>query len=170
MNNLRGKRGGSRNKSVDKKMLRREIFYGGRWRNIDPQLDSTRFADATSCKYNEWAPNIEETIEDHIIPRHSLTTEQHLRLFPAIPTKTIRLKTRQLDKVSGKMIETSDIRVLKMSDKTLLNQSKPWPFIALPEGETYFEGFPTILKRQTSRTKRIKVDEDAKLPDRKRQP
>ena len=119
------------------------------------------------AKFNEHT-SVEETIEDHLIPRKSTTTKQGLRLFSRSVIDSVELKTRQAEKIdqqfcpkencgeviptkydslnnlvtytfcpkcrarlvsrkilSGKMIEGSDIKILKLSDTTLLDKSKP---------------------------------------------
>lgn len=88
---------------------------------------STAALVAESGKYFECA-EVEETPEDHIIPRRSLTQKQYLRIFPQrLETEPLkRTKRLQMDK-SGKLVETTDTkaRVIWKSDKTLLRQGKP---------------------------------------------
>ena len=80
----------------------------------------------------------------------SLTRKLHLKLFPqTVETET--RKTRQLDqkhyKETGevKLVETTDQRVVWMSDKTLLDRTKRG-------------SFQDNFKRVTSHTKRRLVD------------
>jgi hypothetical protein len=68
---------------------------------------------------------IGETVEDHVIPRQSLTRKQLLGVFPA-KIETEPVKSRQLDKVSGKLVETTDNRAVWRSDSTLLKRGNPF--------------------------------------------
>lgn len=96
--------------------------------------------------YNPETDNVEQVwVEDK-----SLTKVQHLRLFPTKATEVIDLPGRRLDKVTGLLVRTSDPKVLSRSDSTLLNRSIP--FLAMP-----------ILKRETSRSKRVSIDSDAPI-------
>lgn len=79
----------------------------------------------------------------------SITHKSFMRNFPSKPIKGIVLKNAQLDKNTGEMIEGSDIKVTKMSDTTLLIRGLP-------------EQMP-IFKRETSVSKKIRVDQDAAL-------
>lgn len=105
---------------------------------------------------------VEETVETHLIPRKSVSKSQHLALFDRVVTDSIELKGKIAEKVDGKltgrMIEFTEVKTIKLSDKTLLNQTKQFP-------ESIVDGYgavinPTQLKRQESRSKRIRHDED----------
>lgn len=69
--------------------------------------------------------DIEETVQDHIVPRKSLTKKQYLGLFPA-DVELEPIKGRQLDPATGNMIDMPRNRVTWRQDKTLLNQAKPF--------------------------------------------
>lgn len=69
--------------------------------------------------YNEHTA-IYETIEDHIVPRNSVTVKQLLRVKPPV-LETETVHCRQLDHSTGKMVETTDQRLVYRSDRTLLN-------------------------------------------------
>lgn len=88
----------------------------------------------------------EETVKDYLIPRKSLTRQQHLNIFPVTMEVEAR-STRQLDKLNGNMVGTTDNRVVWKSDRTLLRKGNPF-------------SYPTDFKRETSRTKAIKHDPD----------
>jgi len=75
------------------------------------------------AKYNEHT-FIGETVADHVVPRKSITDSQYLRLFPQT-VEVEPIKTRQLDKATGKMVETTDNRVVWRSDRTLLDTTRP---------------------------------------------
>ena len=75
------------------------------------------------AKYNEHT-FIEETRETHVVPRQSTTDKQFLRLFPR-RVEVEPIVTRQLDKQTGKMVETTENRVVWKSDRTLLDTAKP---------------------------------------------
>jgi hypothetical protein len=81
--------------------------------------------------YSEWLvakegydPEADQVVET-LIEDKSLTSKLFLRLGQQVPTKGIVLKGRQLDHKTGKMVEVTDIKILKMSDKTLLSRAKP---------------------------------------------
>lgn len=120
-------------------------------RDFEPTHKET----ASSLIANECGPkwdifNQVETVETHLIPRTSLTDQQHLRQFDQT-LEFERLKdTRRLQRAkNGTLVETSDprYRLTFKSDRTLLKQGKP---------DTFGEGKNgTYDKRQTSRSKRI---------------
>ena len=112
MNNIRGKRGGSKNRSSRKPFKREESH------NV-----SISQAVVEAGKYYDCFEG-EETEETHLIPRKSLTRQQHLRLFPPV-IETEARKARQLDKRSGNMVETTDQRLVWKSDHSLLRSNKP---------------------------------------------
>jgi hypothetical protein len=111
---------------------------------------------AGDAKYFECFDQIEkfnhdkDQLEIHFVKDKSITAQQMLRVLPQTVTESIMLKGKQLDKTTGKLVTVTETRVLKMSDKTLLQRGKPTS--ALP-----------VLKRSTSRSKRITVDIDADL-------
>jgi hypothetical protein len=82
-------------------------------------------------KYSEWLvaqesyDPISDSVIETLIEDKSLTAKQFLRLGRQVPTRGITIKGRQLDRATGQMIETTDIKILKMSDKTLLSRAKP---------------------------------------------
>lgn len=74
--------------------------------------------------YYDWS-EYEETVEDHIVPRISLTRKQYLGIFPPeIEVEVMRGKQR--NKSTGQMVETTDNRLIWKQDKTLLNRAKPF--------------------------------------------
>lgn len=98
----------------------------------------------STAKYFEYAGE-PETVEEHIVPRKSLTRKLLLRVFPP-QVEVEQVKGRQLDKKSGRMVETTDNRVVWKSDRSLLRNNKP-------------ENLENIrFKRQTSRSRRIKTE------------
>lgn len=73
----------------------------------------------------------DETKEDHIIPRRSLTAKLHLRAFPQEIERerlkdTVRYQPNKRSK-TGKLMQTTDprYRTTWKSDRSLLNQRKP---------------------------------------------
>jgi hypothetical protein len=95
-----------------------------------------------------------ENEQDHIVPRRSLTQQQQLALFqPQIETET--RKARQLDKRSGKMVETTDQRLVWKSDTSLLRRGKPDAFGESKTG--------TRFVRITSRSKRSEVENEVRI-------
>jgi hypothetical protein len=69
---------------------------------------------------------VEENRADHIIPRQSITRQQLLGIFPE-RVETELIPTRQLDKQTGELVETTDhSRVRWKSDKTLLRRGNPF--------------------------------------------
>jgi hypothetical protein len=76
-----------------------------------------------------------ETVEEHIVPRRSRTEQLHLGINrPAMEVEPLR--GRQLDKTTGKMVETTDNRLVWKGDRTLLNTSKPESQIGTFKRET----------------------------------
>lgn len=113
-----------------------------------------------AAPYYQCAEGIQETVEDHIIPRSSITIKQHLMIFPPTVQESIELNGKQMEivngKATGKLIKVTDRKVLRMSDKTLLNQSDPF-------------AMPKDVRRQTSVSKRIRFDPDNKVIRDKKQ-
>jgi hypothetical protein len=73
--------------------------------------------------------NVEETVETHVVPRKSLTVKQLLGVLPQdIEVETRELRRTQLDKRTGRMVETTDqvSNVVWRSDKTLLRKGNPF--------------------------------------------
>jgi hypothetical protein len=68
---------------------------------------------------------IEENRDDYIVPRQSLTRRLLLEAFPQ-QVETAPIPTRQLDKQTGELVETTDNRITWKSDKTLLRRNKPF--------------------------------------------
>jgi hypothetical protein len=104
----------------------------------------------------------QETAEDYIIPRKSLTVKQHLALFPQeVEYESRTIRRWQLDKRSlplpgtigpVRMIETTDEsrRIAWKSDRSLLNHNNP--FLPPKPGRRG-------IKRLTSQSKRIVYDQ-----------
>jgi hypothetical protein len=67
---------------------------------------------------------IEETVEDHIVPRHSLTRQQLLEFRPQ-ELEFEAIKTKQRDK-DGRIVETTENRLAWRSDRTLLRRGNPF--------------------------------------------
>lgn len=88
-----------------------------------------------AAKYYECS-FVEENRADHIVPRQSITRQQLLGIFPQ-RVETEPAATRQLDKQTGELVETTDNRVRWKSDKTLLRRGNPF-------------SLPTDFKRQGS--------------------
>lgn len=128
MNNKRGKRG-KRLYSSAREPRERSLYPAGHVASkSDPSVahrcgSSTSAVVMDAAKYYDHT-TIEETKQDHIIPRQSLTAKHFLALFPQ-SVEVEPVVSRQLDKLSGKMIETTDNRLVWKSDKTLLNRNKP---------------------------------------------
>lgn len=64
-----------------------------------------------------------ETVDTHLIPRRSLTSRLHLRLFP-VQTETTDQKAR-VRATDGSMVEVTNPIVTWRSDRTLLLKGKP---------------------------------------------
>lgn len=77
-----------------------------------------------AAKYNESAL-IDESKETHVVPRQSVTRKQLLGIFPQ-RFETEDQVSRQLDHVTGKMVEVHDTRTVWRSDKTLLRKGNPF--------------------------------------------
>jgi hypothetical protein len=87
---------------------------------------------------------IQESAEDYLIPRQSLTNKLHLRLFPNYITETE--VSWQTDKLTGQRVRvTNPIRV--KTDSTLLQRGMPFQM-------------PKDIKRITAHTKRMKGDNE----------
>lgn len=102
---------------------------------------------------------IGETVEEHLIPRKSITKREHLKLFPAKSIEVIDLRVRIAAKddkgnvvlQDGKPIAYDEAVVRKAitrSDNTLLQKGNP--FKSLEEDKK--------IGRQTSRSKRFITD------------
>lgn len=87
--------------------------------------------------------DVEETAETHIIPRKSLTQKLHLKSFPQ-SIETEQVVIRQRDKISGKIVVTTNNRQVWKSDRSLLIQGTPKEV--------------TTFKRVTSRSKRMTTE------------
>lgn len=101
---------------------------------------------AEHAMYSDWS-EYEETVEDHVIPRTSLTCKQYLGIFPPeIEVEVMR--GSQLNKSTGEMVETTDNRLTWKQDKTLLNRAKPFD---APLDRLYREGSVSVglNKRKT---------------------
>jgi len=160
MNNVRGKRAGKKKAShpFDAE-LRGKVGSDHRPSALKRGLPITPSVPGSEIKALEGSAKFfecfdgTETKEDHLIPRQSLTIQQHLRIFDRKVLEMMPIKSRQLDKKlfkeTGKVVlrEVVDNKTTKYSDKTLLRQGKPFQY-------------PADFKRQTSKTKRIRMDED----------
>lgn len=130
------------------------------------------------AKMNIHSEGVSETIEDHIIPRKSQGNKQGLMLFPQYPVEGIEIKSFQMDQSfkethtetiqepykespngpilfrpiqvirQGRKVSTSDIKVTRMSEKTLLTTSKQFGSIE-----------DARIKRRTSISKVIRQDQ-----------
>lgn len=92
---------------------------------------------------------VQETAEDHIVPRQSITDRQLLGLIPMVETETriADVAHYQRDTVSGEMIRTTDpVKVREVTwrrDATLLKRARVEQLNNLK------------VRRQTSRSKRL---------------
>ena len=113
----------------------------------------------TSGKGKSYSPgmmqiaDILETTEDHLIPRQSLSDKQNLQ-YNRRPLEGVVVKACKHLVINGipqdnKTIIARDIKVTRMSDKTLLKQGNPF----LDPKDTRQK-----IKRQASRSKRITTD------------
>lgn len=111
-----------------------------------------------------------ETKETHIIPRKSRGDQLHLGIVAPVVVDSITIKGLQAEVVikyhgnglpyrhfTGRMIPYSDEKVLKMSDKTLLNRGNP--FIG-PEQRRHKN---SKIRRQTSVTKEFVTDPETEF-------
>lgn len=80
----------------------------------------------------------------------STTARQYLRILPQRVTEVVDLKGKQVDKRTNKLIHVTDQHIVSKTPRSLLNEFKPFT--------------PSIIKRETSKSKRIKMDEDQPLP------
>lgn len=134
MKNVRGKRGGRKDRPSRKSSAEPAHL----------QSSSARIAEQVAPFWDCAA--IEETKEDHVVPRQSVTTREHLRQFPEVEFEPLKPTYRiQTDK-NGNHVKTTDPRYRRtwQSDKSLLLQGKPDPF-----GE---DGGTTFI-RETSHSK-----------------
>lgn len=93
-------------------------------RKTDHHRGSTSSEQASNAGIYSECCEVQETKEDHIVPRDSYTRRHHLRLFP----QSIELgdvKRVQIDKITGLPTITTDQVIVWRSDKTLLRQGKP---------------------------------------------
>lgn len=108
---------------------------GGEWnRSVKTEVRSKTDIGSTSRLVAEgsggYSPamfecyGIVESTEDHIVPRKSLTIKQHLGLFSQ-KFETEAQRTAQMDRMTGRIVPTTDQRVVWKSDKTLLRKGKP---------------------------------------------
>jgi hypothetical protein len=78
----------------------------------------------------------------------SITARQFLRILPQRPIEKVTITGYQYDRVLRRLVATSDDKILKMSDRSLLRQGDPFK--------------PKIgragIKRETSQSKRIDYD------------
>jgi hypothetical protein len=126
----RGKRGGSdkRLKDIHSKLDGRPTgTHSNHAHNLHGNSTANLVIDA--AKYFECA-TIEENRQDHVIPRQSITRKQLLQIFPQ-RVETEPVPTKQLDRRSGNMVETTDNRVTWKSDRTLLRKGKPFDKIGV---------------------------------------
>ena len=145
MNNRRGKRGGS----VWSKGARSE---SNRLLSHDSITETTReHGKYCDCHNTILDDGIEVPVENR-----SLEKKQHLKLFSPTVIESMELKGKKAEKVldsnvntvlSGRMIAFTN-QWVKMSDRHLLRQGNPFQMAS-------------DIKRETSRTHRIKFDEDS---------
>lgn len=145
-NNQRGKRGGSVfNRSV--KLAAQSMLDTG----------STSGVVANGKKGYTPAMNThfdgEETTEDFIVPRRSITVKQGLEYKP-LQMEFEDRNGKQLDKVSKKLVAVNERRLVWKSDRTLLNRSKI---------DDPYKKF-TEIKRLTSKSKRMVPDQPTPEP------
>lgn len=145
-NNIRGKRGGSKfNKSVK--------------RDVQSMLNTGSTSDVVANGKSGYTPAMnpywdgEETVDDYLKPRRSLTIKQGLEYKP-LKMEFEDRSGRQLDKVSKRLVAVTDRRLVWKSDRTLLVGGK------VDDPYKTFTG----IKRVTSRSKRIVHDQPTPRP------
>lgn len=111
-------------------------------------LDAGKYYECLEAK-QEYDPIRMQVVETPIVDK-SLTAKQYLRILPQRATETMTLRGKQLDKTLKRLVVVTDTKIIRRTDRSLLNQSKP--FSTMP-----------ILKRETSISHRIKLDEDAPI-------
>lgn len=121
--------------------------------------NSTAALVVDAAKYFECAA-IEENRDDYIVPRQSLTRRHLLGMFPQ-QVETAPIPTRQLDKQTGELVETTDNRITWRSDKTLLRRNKPFNEIGT------FKREGTIAEGQNTRKYRAIEHETPTSEDQK---
>jgi hypothetical protein len=148
---IRGKRAG-RSRSFDgqrQKDIHSRIaglpagHTAGHAHNVNKNSSSTALA-INAAQYFESAI-VEETAEDYLVPRQSITRKQLLSILPReseferIPTRRITL---QRDKQTGAVIEVADelpdrYRVSHKADRTLLRRDNPFKDAESERGKGY---------------------------------
>lgn len=130
MDHKRGKRAGQRGStfrlSHHEKDERPTALRRGLPITPSQGVDSTSIADS-AAKYHECA-EVEETEADYLIPRQSLTTKLHLRLFPQRREfESLRPTVHHQADKKGKLVEVTNpkARLVWKSDRTLLNPRIP---------------------------------------------
>lgn len=144
--------------------VRRRGKNGGKNRpskDIEPPHRTTntaRLADEAGVYYECFQ---EETREGYLIPRKSLSEAQHLATSPKPAEFKDDLIVRRLqkDRVTGKLVETSDpkSRMVWRPERTLLRRGLP---------DNFGEGRGSLFTRVTSRTKTRRIEIELKdTPD-----
>lgn len=114
---------------------------------VETRKTSTTALAAEAGIYFDCCEGIEETEETHVIPRRSLTRQQHLAIFPQT-VQTEDVITHQTDKITGQRVAVSNPKIVWRSDKTLLRRETPFRLEDMND-------FKTGVKRRTSRSKRV---------------
>ncbi len=122
-------------------------------------LDEARHFECWEAR-EAYDPVSKKIVETPVIDR-SITAAQFLRILPQYPVEGVILKGKQLDKETGKLVEVTDVKITKMSDRTLLKRGKP---------DTQIDRLEAGLRRQTSRSKNIRPDDDANFERASRLP
>lgn len=91
---------------------------------------------------------LKDKIIETLVEDKSLTNRQHLKFGVQRPLETVDLRGKQVDLKSRCLIDITNPHTLSKTPRSLLRESDP--FSPMP-----------VLKRETSISKRIKVDEDA---------
>lgn len=155
MQNKRGKRGSGHSKRRSFQPNKNKFFNAtghddrpGAVRTSQPVKPSTGNSSSTAAVHNA-AIYIEgsfvgETAETHLVPRKSLTDQQMLRLLPQQAEYEDRV-SRQLDKVTGKLVTVTDRRRVWQSDRTLLKRGNPFA------GDNIFKREGAIKEGQNTR-------------------
>lgn len=159
-----GKRGGSRNHAGDHRPVYRRPME-----RVHANSNSPTGAAIDRATFNHWAA-IEETVEDHVVPRKSLTEKLLLGVFPQ-KTEVEPVPFKQLDKEHYKrtseqrMISGTDNRTVWRSDRTLLERAKGGGGAGSPEIGSRVASGAYGFVRETSHSKRRKVEiEDQNKP------
>lgn len=130
----RGKRSGNRGND-----FRPSRGYSAFATYHHPEQSTTNTAIVGSSAVYYECSDVHETVEDHIVPRVSLTQSQHLAIFPTVERKIVN--ERQRDTMSGELTTVGNPAIVWRSDRTLLRRGKPEQLNALK------------LFRETSHTK-----------------